>query len=404
TILEPEKLLSTVVPQIKDRFDLYHVHVYTLDEEAGELVMRFGSGEPGRIMREDGHKISLLEENSLVAQAARTGNPVVVNDVTQDPNFMPNPLLPDTRSEVAVPVSIGGQILGVVDVQDDEPDRFTKSDINVFTTLAAQIAAALQNARLFNEIQLTADRLREVDRLKSEFLANMSHELRTPMNSILGYTEVLLMGIDGDLDPEMLQDVEAIYENGQHLLRLINDVLDLAKIEAGRMSLTMEEVYVDLLLDEVKTSNIGLLHKRQTPVEFVVEAEEDLPPIQADRIRLSQILNNLVSNAVKFTEKGYIWLRAYQDDSWVCIEVEDTGIGISQEDMGKLFERFQQVDGSTTRRAEGTGLGLSITRHLVEMHGGKIEVFSDVDQGSKFLIRLPIPGSAPDPDPEAVIE
>jgi PAS domain S-box-containing protein len=238
------------------------------------------------------------------------------------------------------------------------------------------------------ELQQTAERLREVDRLKSEFLANMSHELRTPLNSILGYTEVMLLGLSGELDPETLEDAQAIYDNGQHLLRLINDILDLAKIEAGRMTLNLEAVEIASLLEEVRTSSAGLLVNK--PVELSVKVQEDLPTIQADRVRLSQILNNLVSNAAKFTDAGSIVLRACRENGWVCLEVEDTGIGIKEADLETIFEQFRQADGSFKRRAEGTGLGLAITRHLVTMHGGTIEVRSQVGQGSTFTVRLPV--------------
>jgi signal transduction histidine kinase len=233
-----------------------------------------------------------------------------------------------------------------------------------------------------------------MDRLKSEFLANMSHELRTPLNSILGYTEVMLLGIDGEIDPEMLQDVAAIHENGQHLLRIINDILDLAKIEAGRMILSLEDVELDMLLDDVRTSNLGLLHKMHSPVNLDVEVEENLPTVRADRVRLNQILNNLVSNAVKFTEKGLINIKAYRDEAWVCIAVQDTGIGMDEKDLKKLFQKFQQVDGSSTRRAEGTGLGLVITRYLVEMHNGDIQVNSEKGKGTTFIVRLPVSADA----------
>ncbi len=390
-ILDPDQVLEAVIPLLKERFDLYHVHVYTLDEESRDLVMRYGYGEPGRIMREQGHRIPLDREQSLVAQAARSQEIVAVDDVTHSPNFLPNPLLPATRSEVAIPVAAAGKVLGVFDVQSDVPQRFTLSDLDVFNTLAGQIAAALQNARLFEEIQLTAHRAQEMDRLKSEFLANMSHELRTPLNSILGYTEVMLLGIDGEIDPEMLQDVAAIHENGQHLLRIINDILDLAKIEAGRMILSLEDVELDMLLDDVRTSNLGLLHKMHSPVDLDVEVEEELPTVRADRVRLNQILNNLVSNAVKFTEKGTINIKAYRDDAWICIAVQDTGIGMDEKDLKKLFQKFQQVDGSSTRRAEGTGLGLVITRYLVEMHNGDIQVVSEKGKGTTFIVRLPAP-------------
>jgi len=229
-----------------------------------------------------------------------------------------------------------------------------------------------------------------MDRLKSEFLANMSHELRTPLNSILGYTEVMLMGIDGEMDPETKADVQAIYDNGQHLLQLISDILDLAKIEAGRLNLNFETVDMRPLIDEIVTSTNGLLLKRQKSVEFNVEIAGDLPVAQVDRLRLNQILNNLLSNAVKFTDAGHISLRAVGDGDHICLEVEDTGIGISPADQEKIFDQFRQADGSYKRRAEGTGLGLSITRHLVQMHGGTIAVHSQPGQGSTFTVRLPL--------------
>jgi PAS domain S-box-containing protein len=390
TILDQQELLELVVPLISERFDLYHVHVYTLDSEAEQLVMRVGTGEAGRKMREEGHTIPLDQKQSLVARAARDRSTVRVDDVGQSPDFLSNPLLPDTKSEIAIPLTVGSRLVGVLDVQDDEPNRFTEGDINVFSTLAGQVAVALENARYFEEVQQTAERLREVDRLKSEFLANMSHELRTPLNSILGYTEVLLMGIDGDLTSDMEEDVKAIYENGGQLLRLINDILDLTKIEAGRMTLSMESVDVAPLLEDVKVNNLGLLHKRKTEVDIQISAAEDLPTIQADRVRLAQVLNNLVSNAVKFTDEGHVYLRASRTDDHICIEVEDTGVGIAEEDIDAIFERFRQVDGSSTRRAEGTGLGLAITQRLVQMHGGTITVQSALGKGSTFTVHLPI--------------
>jgi PAS domain S-box-containing protein len=400
SILDPQALFSRVVSLIKERFDIYHVQVYVVDEETQELVLQAGYGEPGRVMVARGHRIPLNTERSLVARAARTREVVVVDDVTKAPDHLPNPLLPLTRSEVAVPAIYGDRVLGVFDVQDDEPARFGPAELDVFRTLAGQIATAFQNAGYVEELQHVAERFRELDRAKSEFLANMSHELRTPLNSIIGYAEVLLMGIDGELEGDTLEDVKAIHENGQHLLSMINDVLDLAKIEAGRMVLKMEEVEVDQLLDEVKSSGTGLLRKyqRTEAVELRISSEPDLPLLHADRIRLNQVLNNLISNAMKFTEHGYVQVRAYRSDPWVCIEVADSGIGIPANQLEQIFEKFRQVDGSSKRRAEGTGLGLAITRYLVEMHGGTIEVSSELGKGSVFTVRLPIQTAPADPE------
>jgi signal transduction histidine kinase len=174
------------------------------------------------------------------------------------------------------------------------------------------------------------------------------------------------------------------------LLRLINDILDLTKIEAGRMTLTKELVDVAPILEDSRVNNLGLLHKRKTNVEIVIEADDDLPFITADRVRLGQVLNNLVSNAVKFTEKGFIYLRAHRIGDSIVVEVEDTGMGMSKEDQGKIFERFRQVDGSSTRRAEGTGLGLAITRSLVQMHGWELKLESELGKGTKFSIYIPV--------------
>jgi len=392
TILDPNALLEAVVPLVQARFAVYHLHVYTLDRARGELVMRVGSGEAGRTMRERGHTIALDRRPSLVAKAARTGETVLVKDVLNEPDHMRNPLLPETRTEVAIPMLAGDEVMGVFDVQDSVPGRFSESEVDVFKTLAAQIGIALRNARYFEEMQQVAERLREVDRLKSEFLANMSHELRTPLNSILGYAEVMLMGIDGELTSDMQEDVEAIFENGQQLLRLINDVLDLTKIEAGRMSLNTELVAVPPLLEEARNHNLGLLRKEAKPVEVLVEAEEGLPLVPVDPVRFSQILNNLVSNAIKFTAEGTVVLRARLDSAGghLCVDVVDTGVGIAADDVARLFERFHQVDGSTTRRAEGTGLGLAITKHLVELHGGHLAVQSEPGRGSTFTVSLPL--------------
>jgi len=556
TILDPDQVLEQVVELLQSRFGLYHAHVYLLDEATGRLVMRAGAGEVGRVLRKRGHFIPLDAERSMVARAAREHETIVSNDTTQEPNFLPNPLLPQTRSEASIPLTVGDRVLGVLDIQDERTNRFGQVDIDTFTTLAGHVAIALQNAIAFEQTQLrlrvsralvgarteedvlnvlagqpglypqasvdvmtvergedgsltlvsrrslsfesgipptpqgtrfpipgfplvdlitpdtpfaspnvfhdervdegarefarqkgwislaifpittgenwlgaiiaasrqeayfdaakltlyqtlaeqgatalqiarlndeslrTAERLKEVDRLKSEFLASMSHELRTPLNSIIGYTEVMLMGLDGEIDPELREDVQAIYDNSQHLLNLINDVLDLAKIEAGRLTLNMEEVPLRSVVDAAVSSVAGLLVNK--PIKFEVEVGEDLPAIWGDRVRLTQILNNLLSNAIKFTDEGRVTLRAFTRDGWACLEVEDTGIGISEADQKKLFERFQQIDGSNTRKRGGTGLGLAITRHLVTLHGGTITVKSKLGEGSTFTVYLPL--------------
>jgi signal transduction histidine kinase len=285
---------------------------------------------------------------------------------------------------------VGNRVLGVLDVQADRLNAFTDEDVRIHIVLASQVAITLQNAWYFEETRQTAERLKEVDRLKNEFLSNMSHELRTPLNSITGYAEILLLGVEGDLDEEMRMDVQAIYDNGVHLLNLINDVLDLAKIEAGRIVLKMEAVDIADLIEKVKKNNLGLIHKLQKPLEIVTAVSSSLPTIVADPVRISQVLNNLVSNAVKFSDKGQITIRAFCQNGWLSVEVEDKGIGIASDDKNKIFERFTQLDGSATRRADGTGLGLPITYHLVNLHGGSIHVESELGIGSIFTVQLPV--------------
>ena len=388
TILEPEALLFQVVELTKSNFNLYHAHIYLADNTGKTLQLAAGAGEAGKQMVAQGWSIPADSEASLVARAFRTRQGAIVNDVQAAPDFLPNPLLPNTRAELAIPLIVGDRVLGVLDVQSDQVDHFTQQDVIIQTTLAAQIATALDNARLFRETQGVANELRQIDGLKSEFLANMSHELRTPLNSIIGYTQLLLMDLEGEIQEDSYQDMQAIETNSKHLLSLINDILDLAKIEAGRLELNKEPLEVDLLLDAARNNNAGLFI--DSPLTFNVATEAGLPKIQADHIRITQVLNNLISNASKFTEEGGVTVRAFKENGNVCIAITDTGIGISQEDLDTIFERFRQVDGSFTRRAEGTGLGLPITRHLAEMHGGTLDVHSILGEGSTFTVRLPI--------------
>ena len=387
TILDTDTMLTRVCDLTKEGFDLYHVHIYLLDDDGKRLVLRAGAGAPGRIMRERGHAIAANSPRSLVARAARTRSAVIVNDVSQVQDFLPNPLLPETRSEMAVPMIVGDRLLGVMDVQSTQTERFQEADIDVKTALGEQVSVAVQNALLYaREVETTAQ-LRELDRLKSEFLASMSHELRTPLNSILGYAEVLADGIDGELPEEAVIDVGAIHESGQHLLGLINDILDLSKIEAGHMELDLESLPLSEVVEDIARIVPALI--REKPVIFVKDVPGALPHLLADRQRLRQILTNLVSNAIKFTDRGSIRVEAVQKADQVEITVRDTGTGIAPEHLGLIFEQFRQVDNSSTRRVGGTGLGLPITQRLVRMHGGDIRVESTPDSGSAFIFTIP---------------
>ncbi len=389
TILDVDILLKTVADLTRDRFRLYHAHIYLLGDEGEKLLLAAGAGDAGDTMKARGHFIPYDHPNSLVAQAARTRHPVIANDVTQSADFLPNPLLPDTRSELALPMVVADKLVGVLDVQDSMLDRFNDEDIRVLTALTDQVAVAVENSRAFEEQQKTAERLREVDRLKSQFLANMSHELRTPLNSIIGYAEVLLDGIDGELNEEATEDVEAIHGGGKHLLTIINDILDLAKIEAGQMNIEPYPVdLTEVVKDVVDTCAILARNKG---LEIKVNLHDNLPLVSGDAIRLKQIILNLVNNAIKFTNSGSITIDIGADDErMVKARIIDTGMGMTPDEMKGLFQQFNQVDNSPTRRAGGTGLGLVITRHLVTMHGGVVDVESQKDVGSTFWFTVPI--------------
>ena len=238
------------------------------------------------------------------------------------------------------------------------------------------------------ELQRANEKIKEADRLKSEFLANMSHELRTPLNSIMGFAKVILKGIDGPTTEAQQRDLATIYNSGSHLLSLINDILDLSKIEAGKTELVMEEIDVPEMVRGVLSTTKGLV--KEKPIQLVEEVAADLPRIMADRTRIRQCLLNLVSNAAKFTDRGSITIRATTDNGYVVLAVQDTGIGIKPEDQARIFQEFVQVDSSSTRKEGGTGLGLAITKKCVEMHGGTIQVQSAHGMGSTFTVRLPV--------------
>lgn len=395
-LLVLEELLEQVANLTKNEFGLYHAHIYLLNDNEDALVVAAGAGEVGQLMKTSKHQIRLTREHSLVVQAYKTGKAVIVNDVQSEENFLPNPLLPDTRSEIAIPFVIGNRVLGVLDLQADEVGRFTSEDVKIKSILADQIAIAIQNAQFFENLEEQArrerdiaDKLRDVDRLKSQFLANMSHELRTPLNSIIGYSEVLLDGVDGELTPDAEEDVEAIHNSGKHLLSLINEILDLAKIEAGEMRI--ERKPVDLVASVKEIVQTAQVLVKNKPVVLEMVEETHIPLVLGDQIRLRQIIWNLVSNSVKFTESGSVRVHLnQQSDNMVAVMVKDTGVGISAEKLGLVFERFSQVDGSSTRRAGGTGLGLTITKQLVEMHNGEIFVESELGKGSTFWFTLPV--------------
>jgi PAS domain S-box-containing protein len=385
--LDMDILFRRAVNLLQEHFGYYHASIFTVEEAGFNAVVRESTGEAGKEMKKRQHSLE-VGSKSVVGTATSTGEPFIVNDVHDNPNHRPNPLLPDTKAEAAIPLRIGRRIIGALDLQATETNAFTPEDIVVLQILADQFATAIDNARSYKIAQDAFAEMREIDKLKSQFLANMSHELRTPLNSIIGFSRVILKGIDGPVTDLQQQDLTAIYNSGQHLLGLINDILDLSKIEAGKMELTFDEVDIEKLVKSVMSTVIGLI--KDKPVRLEEDIEENLPVVKADSMRVRQILINLFSNAAKFTDEGSIKVVAKREKNFVRISVVDSGPGISEEDQKKLFQAFSQVDASATRATGGTGLGLSICQELVTMHDGDIDVKSVVGEGSTFHFTLPL--------------
>lgn len=242
------------------------------------------------------------------------------------------------------------------------------------------------------ELAEATRQLREADQLKSEFIATVSHELRTPLNSIIGFTKLLLKQKIGPLNQTQQTDVSFIYDSAQHLLSLVNDILDLSKIEAGKIRLELEWMTVEEIIVGAMASTLILVESK--PIELREEIEPGLPKVFVDRGRIRQVVLNLLSNAAKFTDAGSITLRIHKirknDQDFICFSIKDTGIGIAEEDIDKVFEAFRQIDSSVARRAEGTGLGMPISYRLVALHGGELWVESKVGQGSTFSFTIPL--------------
>ena len=292
---------------------------------------------------------------------------------------------------LGAPMLREGGAIGCILLRKAEPGPFTPRQIELLETFAAQAVIAIQNVQLFTEIQEKSRQLEIASQHKSQFLANMSHELRTPLNAIIGYTEMMADGLYGDV-PEKAQGVlERVQANGRHLLGLINDVLDLSKIEAGQLVLAVEEYSVTDMVATVLSATESLARAKNLRLASDVPA--GLPTGTGDARRLTQVLLNLVGNAIKFTDQGSVEVRAAEVNGRFELSVVDTGFGIAPEDQAKIFEEFQQVDNTSTRKKGGTGLGLSISRRIVELHGGRITVESDVGKGSTFKVIVPINAS-----------
>jgi signal transduction histidine kinase len=315
---------------------------------------------------------------------------VQVSDIRDEPTSSVNEIIlrAGYRALLVVPLLRHTQIIGALVVRRKEPGRFFDTTVDLLKTFAAQSVLAIQNARLFSEIEENSKQLELASKHKSQFLANMSHELRTPLNAILGYTELIVDEVYGELPSKVREVLERVQSNGRHLLGLINDVLDLSKIEAGQLTLSSESYS----LEEVVQTVFGAVESlaKEKKLAFKVEVAPNLPPARGDERRIMQVLLNLVGNAIKFTDQGEVTIKASADDGFFTLAVCDTGPGISELEQAKIFAEFHQTDNSSTRKKGGTGLGLAIAKRIIEMHGGRIWVQSVEGKGSTFSFTLPM--------------
>jgi signal transduction histidine kinase len=287
-----------------------------------------------------------------------------------------------------VPLIREDHLIGALTMNRKTAGEFPRETIELLQTFATQSALAIQNARLFREIEEKSRQLEAASQHKSEFLANMSHELRTPLNAIIGFSEVLTDRMFGDLNEKQEEYLKDIYASGTHLLSLINDILDLSKIEAGRMELELTDLHLPTALDNAMTLVRERAGRRSITLQMTVDKR--LGAVRADERKIRQVVLNLLSNAIKFTpEGGRIEVAAVPKDGFVEVSVSDTGVGIAPEDQERVFEEFRQV-GTAEKKAEGTGLGLTLCRKFVELHGGKIRVKSQLGVGSTFTFTIPV--------------
>jgi GAF domain-containing protein len=387
--LDLETVLSTIVAKAVQLSGTEAGAIYGYDEQAREFHLRATYGmDQGLIDALTQRHIGLDDPN--VASAFAQREPTQVADLREEAASALNEIIlrAGYRARMVAPLLRGEDIVGTLVVRRRTPGEFAKNTVDIIKTFAAQSALAIQNARLFHEIEDKSRQLEEASQHKSQFLANMSHELRTPLNAILGYTELMADGAYGEPSEKMLGILKRLEANGRHLLGLINDVLDLSKIEAGQLVLELSDYSVQDIAQTVRSTLEPLAADKK--LGFKVEMASELPPGRGDGRRLTQVLINLVGNAIKFTDAGEVAIKAEANNGSFYVSVRDTGPGISAADQARLFQEFQQADNAITRKKGGTGLGLAISKRIIEMHGGKIWVESQPGQGSTFAFTLPV--------------
>ncbi|HTP08191.1 MAG TPA: ATP-binding protein [Anaerolineae bacterium] len=326
----------------------------------------------------------------IIGAVADCGETILIDDVTRDPRY--DNADTRTRSELCAPLKIGERLIGMINVESEQLGFFTAADQQLLQTLAHNLSMIVENLRLLEELRAANAQLTELDRLKNQFLANMSHELRTPLNAILGFSELLGDETPGPLNADQHDYVQHIYTSGQHLLTLINDILDLSKLQAKRVELERRPAYLTEIAEAAQTFIWPAAQRKHQTV--INDVSPDLPSVHIDRLRVKQVLINLLNNACKFTPpEGCICVRAEMwRDGWLRVGVSDTGPGIPPDQQAEIFEEFAQLNWERTVVERGTGLGLAIARRLIELHGGQmwVESTGQPGEGTTFYFTLPV--------------
>jgi signal transduction histidine kinase len=386
--IDLETVLTTIVARATELSGTEAGAIYVFNDAEQEFQLRATYGLDESIVTELRHSHIRIGQTGI-SEAVERGMPFQVADIQNDPTVTLDVIVrAGFRALLYIPLLGTEKIIGTLIVRRKQPGEFAKNTIELLQTFAAQSVLAIQNARLFSELADKSNELAEASQHKSQFLANMSHELRTPLNAILGYTELILDGIYGQPSDKMLEVLKRLESNGKHLLGLINDVLDLSKIEAGQLKLDLADYSLQDVAQTVYSAVEPLAADKK--LTFKTEVASNLPQGHGDARRLTQVLLNLVGNAIKFTDAGEVVIKASASNGSFNLSVRDTGPGISDADQAKLFQEFQQANNSITKSKGGTGLGLAISKRIIEMHGGRIWIESAVGQGSTFSLTLPI--------------
>ncbi|SOC55481.1 sensor histidine kinase [Ornithinimicrobium cerasi] len=393
--LDPDAVLDSIVTNAVQLTDADGGSIMEYDADVDGFVVRAAHGSSWELL-DRLRGATIRRDATLVGRAATERRPLQVEDLgaaALDPHL--EVLHRDGwRSVLAIPMLRGPSIVGVVVIRRRRPGAFPEEMVELLETFATQSSVALVNARLFKELETKSAELQVASRHKSEFLASMSHELRTPLNAVIGFSEVLLDRMFGELNERQDEYVRDIWRSGRHLLELLNEILDLSKVEAGRMVLEPSTISVGRAIEYA----VSLVRERaaREGITVTMEVDAGADTLRADELRFRQVLLNLLSNAVKFTDTGgSVAVRAAREGPELVVTVSDTGVGIPPEDRERIFESFQQ-GGRGLAREEGTGLGLTLTRRIVDLFGGRLWVESEVGVGSVFGFAVPLAGRGAD--------